>query len=87
MSTLEETVVEITKPKKPKREPLIPLAKALRLLAADPETAWMPHSTIRTAVAEGKVFSRRTPAKKFARYYVRLSDLKRLFERTKATSQ
>ena len=64
---------------KPKRERMIPLAKALRLLKANPDTAWMPHSSIREAVAKGKVFSRRTPAGKYSRYYVRLSDLKALF--------
>jgi hypothetical protein len=60
-------------------EPLIQLAEALRRLRADPLTAWMPHTSIRQAVAEGRVFARRTPAGKYSRYYVRLSDLKALF--------
>jgi hypothetical protein len=65
-------------------EALIPLAEALRMLKNDPLTAWMPHSSIRAAVAKGRVFSRRSPAGKFSRYYVRLSDLKKLFEPTAA---
>jgi hypothetical protein len=63
-------------------EPLILLAEALRRLKADPATAWMPHTSIRQAVATGKVFSKRSPAGKWSRYYVRLSDLKALFKET-----
>jgi hypothetical protein len=60
---------------------LIPLARALRTLKANPETAWMPAWTIRQAVAKGQVYSKRSSTGKYARYYVRLSDLKKLFHR------
>lgn len=69
--------METQTPAPPRREPLIPLGKALRMLKADPQTAWMPSWTLRQAVLKGKVFSRRSGLGKYARYYVRLSDLKK----------
>jgi hypothetical protein len=59
-------------------EQLIPLSVALRMLKADKHTAWMPHSRLREAVQNGQVPSRRSSEKKKARYYVKLSDLKKV---------
>jgi hypothetical protein len=65
-------------PPAPKRaEPLIPLATAIRMIKADPQTAWMPYWTLRQAVSTGRVFSRRSSEGKYARYYVRLSELRK----------
>lgn len=62
-------------------DPLVLLSEAIRILKADPATAWMPYTSIRNAVAEGKVFSKRTPAGKFSRYYVRIRDIVELFNK------
>jgi hypothetical protein len=59
-------------------EPLVRLSEALRMLKADPLTAWMPRSSLRAAVQEGKVPFQRSSDKKRAWYYVRLSDLKKV---------
>jgi hypothetical protein len=67
-------------------EPLILLSEAIRILKADPATAWMPPTSIRNAVASGKVPSMRTPAGKWSRYFVRLSDIKALFKETPVVS-
>lgn len=61
-----------------KDEPLIPLSQALRLLKSNPRTSWMPTTRLRKAVINGEVPSRRSSETKKARYYVRLSDLKRV---------
>jgi hypothetical protein len=59
-------------------EPLIPLSVALRILKADSRTAWMPSSRLRTAVQNGEIPFRRSSDKKKARYYVKLSDLRKV---------
>jgi len=53
----------------------LPLSKALRQLADDPKTAWLPQSRLRAAVRSGEVESKRSGGGKYARYYVRIADL------------
>jgi len=58
-----------------KNDEYISLSEALRLIADDPKTAWMPQERLRQAVRNGEVPSRRSGPAKNARYYVRISDL------------
>jgi hypothetical protein len=67
----------------PKRaaERWLPLAEALRTLANNPQTAYMPRTAIRRAVERGDIPHQRSSDQKGARYYVRLSDITRRFRR------
>jgi hypothetical protein len=53
------------------------LPEALRRIANDPATAWMPISRLRSAVRNGEVPSRRSGPMKHAIYFVRIADLKK----------
>jgi hypothetical protein len=71
--------MQTAEPPEPRRakERWLPLAEALRVLANNPRTAWMPRTAIRRAVERGEIPHQRSSDQKGARYYVRLSDITR----------